>query len=843
MLKEIKHIIAAAAALVLFICSLPVYASQSEISDNSGAAVLYEKLHSLGIQRADSLYGADKVLRRDFIALAAEITNESVSGDVPFRDISSSDSDFGDFCTAYKLGYIQGDSDGNLYPDREITYKEAAVIMLRVLEYSIVSRLSGNGGYLTVAERIKLTKNIALGYNDTLTGNYAMQLAVNTLEMSPLEIAEIENGNALFSKSEKTFLESRFNVKKGDGFLERNEFTDLYTPNIYCADASVMISGKNYRCGNVDCTRLIGTNVEFYVNTENETLLFAAPQNKKNEISEISSYDISGISSKLITLKGNRKIRLSDTAKLIKNGKAESLSAQSLMVDCGDYILIDNDRDGLIDVVNLNEYTIIFADAVSSVGFSVAGDDTGSIRLDKNEHNTSVIIKKDGADALFDDIKPLDIILYAQSAATGKVLKQAYICRKSIAGTISGKDEYGIDIDGKYYSAPKSFLQVIETGAVGTVYFDKNGGAVAFKRSSRKVYGYLKEMGQKGLGKTECRIFTENNRWVTLPLAKKIKYNYSVSKSTAAEVMQNLGSTPQQRRQLIEYEVDSGGSITAINTAQVFNKMSPEEENAIENNIFRMTGEGEMSYLSNGNLLGDDIAVKSGTVFFSVPNAANGDNEDDYAVISISSLIADETYNVKIYNADKTRVADVCVIYDIPSVIGTEAEMFIVKSFGEVIVSGEPYPSIKGYMNGEEISFPVKNAEVISSVANGIKKYDIIRMAFDKGGLVSSISKTYNSADGAEQKFISGTFGKKSAIVAGKVISCDYTLGKCLIQYSNNAYALVTLKSGAGGVNLFDKNGDDLVVPAANAEIMKDDYVICTTRYSRVNELIILRNQ
>lgn len=838
MLSRIKSF---TVALIMMVSLLHPMCIQAQQSDDIAGRELCEKLTSVGISKAEEIYGKSEVSRGDFTALAVQLGNVEAGSEIPFSDVSSKDENYRYIAAAYDMGYICGAQDGCFYPERSVTLSEALTILLRVLGYDIPARISGSNGsgYLSIADRIDLTDDVSGKYNQPVSANAALQLAVNTLEAVPMDITQASKNDVLFEEGGKTLLERNFDVRKGGGIVERNEFTDLYTSKVSTSENMVMIDGYSYPCEGTDAADYLGVYSEFYYNIDSEKIIFISEMKRKNEIIQISSYDIDEITTDNVILNNGRKIRFSSTVKFILNGKMESISAEKLKADLGKYVLIDNDKDSVIDVIKLTSYQAILVKAVSPQGYIVTGSDDAAVKLDPTQRNVSVIIKKDGEVIDLSAINADDIMLYAESSGSGRVLKQAEICTNSVEGVISGIGDKGIDINNSCYPAPESFLKTADLGMSGTAYLDCFGGCVAFKRDVRMVYGYLKAIAQKPLGKVECRIFTENNRWVTLPLKKEVKYNGSPE--PAEKVMQYLGNTPEQVRQLIEYKVNEEGSVIEINTAKTFTKMSDEEMSAIEENVFRLTAEGEMKYLSNGSLLGDDIALTSSTIVFSVPSA--GDEEEKYDVIYYSSFDGDEKYNVKVYNADKTRIAEVCVVYDMSSVVSSDASLMVVKGLSEIRVDDDFYTAIRGYMNGEEIMFPVEDEGILSKVSGGLRKNDIIRVAFDKNGFVAKINRVYSSANGIGQKFITGTFGNKSATVAGRVISCDYATGKCLIQYANTGYVIVTLKSGAGGVYVFDENADKIFAAGINEDIVKDDYVVCTTSYSKVNQLVILRNQ
>ncbi len=838
MLNRIKCFVL---ALIFLISTISSAASAAlPEGDSVYRETLCEKLVSLGIDKAGEIAGISEVSRGDFVALAVQLGNIVVESESPFLDVSSKDKNYPYIASAYELKYIYGAADGCFYPERAVTLGEAITIVVRMLGYETFVTASGKS-YMVVADSIDLTDGVGGEYDLPLSGDMALQLAVNALHAYPLDFSEISNGSAELKKSDKLLLERSFGVKRAFGLVERNEFTDLYSANLSVSKDELMIDGDTYTCMYGNAADYLGIYCEFYYDTDSKEIVFIAPEIEENKIVESSTYDIAEITVEHAVLGDETELKFSPTVKLVYNGKAESITENRLKCDYGKYVFVDNDGDNRFDVIKLTSYSIIQVKAVSPLSCTIVGADDTSVVLDSSDTEASVVIKKDGADADISAITTDGVILYAESASGGRVLKQAEICSASVSGTINGIDDNGVYINNSYYLAPQSFLQTADLGLTGTAWIDCYGSCVAFKREVRMVYGYLRAVEKRNMEDVKCRIFTENNRWVTLPLKKTIKYN-GAKNTDAEDVKTALGSTPAQIRQLIEYKVNDSGYIIEINTARSFAKMSAAEMNAIDENIFRLSAEGELKYTSNGHLLGNDIALTGETPIFSVPSSDSGDIEDNYSVASYTSLVADEDYDVKVYNADRTRIAGVCVVYDMPNIISSEASLMIVKGLTEVYIDGDSYPAVRGYMNGEEIMFPLKGTSVLSSYSGTLNKNDIIRVAFDKNGLVTKVSRIYNAGSGLNQMFVSGTFGNKSATVAGRVVSCDYTAKKCLVQYSDGSYVIVTLKSGNGSVYILNANSRNPVVSGTNEDILKDDYIMCTTRYSNVQELIILRD-
>ncbi len=76
--------------------------------------------------------------------------------------------------------------------------------------------------------------------------------------------------------------------------------------------------------------------------------------------------------------------------------------------------------------------------------------------------------------------------------------------------------------------------EILKPSVSGTFYPDSFGTLVKVNAVNLTVYGYMTLLYMTDEGEPERRIFTENNRWVTLPFAEKVSIDNGSSRIDAS---------------------------------------------------------------------------------------------------------------------------------------------------------------------------------------------------------------------------------------------------------------------------------------------------------------------
>ena len=265
----------------------------------------------------------------------------------------------------------------------------------------------------------------------------------------------------------------------------------------------------------------------------------------------------------------------------------------------------------------------------------------------------------------------------------------------------------------------------------------------------------------------KVRIFTENDRWVTLDVNKKIKLNGKAA--TDVDLYNTLNGNCNQ---LVSYRVNSNGKLTALTTATNFSDLSDDQKiAAIENDVFRYTEFTSKWYRASLGSLDNDCSLANDAKIFFVPS--NLENEEEYFIGGKGNLTTSSSYTGKFYNANETRVTDLLAITS--PATSADTNVMIYRSKGRVLINGEEFPCIYGYYgtHGDTCVY-VADDQVISD-AGTLHQGDIIKFTFNKEGRASAISMVRDITAGKDQQSKTEGYNDSGILnVLGKVTSVDH---------------------------------------------------------------------
>jgi N-acetylmuramoyl-L-alanine amidase len=117
--------------------------------------------------KTDTTFEPDQSLTRaEFTTLvvkAMNVSSTTVTNQTYFHDVNSNDWFYPSVIEATKAGIISGYEDGTFQPDKEITRKELAKILVKAVVYCNVSLNIGNNGVQQILSQYKDLKNLTWG--------------------------------------------------------------------------------------------------------------------------------------------------------------------------------------------------------------------------------------------------------------------------------------------------------------------------------------------------------------------------------------------------------------------------------------------------------------------------------------------------------------------------------------------------------------------------------------------------------------------------------------------------------------------------------------------------------
>ncbi len=878
--KYTNKIISALLTVILILSCMPSFAEEINDEDNSK---VYEILTSFGIiNDSDMIYYEDTISRAIFLKYAVRCAGITLSDntDLPegiYTDINETTEGYEEIITARKMKLV---SDAGLFnPDRNITLAEAAKIMVSLLGYGSDAEYKGGYpiAYLNMASELDIFDGVVFEPDGSLKVDSFVLLLLNTIEANPMKIFKLIDDSGEYylvgEKSNEPLMTQSLGIYKNTGVVSSNAYASLLgTAKV--SGGEILIGEEKYLVKDSDAIKYFGLNVDVYYKLDNKsnkkTVLYL--NETDNEITTILSEDIdlTGTTSRAFSYykPDGKKETLNNLLSpvFIYNGGLKAISETDLEPSNGAVVLIDNNNDGKIDVIKVNNYRSVLVSSVSSVSYSVADSLGGAnLDLDITKDDFDVIIEKDGKAASFEDISKDTVISYAEAGtpASGDIIKFVYISTKKAEGKIDSISQNTITVDGIEFNAAQSILTSSVPGEEGIFYIDMYNRIVVKKARRDMVYGYITDKAvQTGLdGGYVIKIFTENNRWVELNLADHVKFILS-NGSTSTETQSNAYSIITTG-QLVRYKVNLDAEITEIHFAQDIPAFSPDEDAAISNDTFRKSmvvcSDGSdpehISYRSTVQSFGNKVGLRDDTKIFVIPDPGFSVDSKDFHVVGPSSLRGDAWYyDITAYDVDKSVQAGACVMIstasrNIVNPVDGESNFMVVKGISKVLTDDneETYAINGAYSGDTDAKLRMSpNVEITDDYTdttisvNSLQKGDVLQLAFDSEGYVAGVTRYYNILSQTNTPFYStedeySTSTKMCGIVS-RIVHDSYKIVFYNGKTKNGLYSTANLNR----VYVYDKTRN-VITLADTSAIEEGDYIVAYVRQFSLREAVIIR--
>lgn len=509
--------------------------------------LLVEKLEAFGVI-ANEYDATTYVTRRQMTEIIAKFIgvsqHRSTASETPFRDVSINDESIFAINTLYDLGIITGDNDLRFYPDNYITCDEATVFVVNSIGYKIFAEREGGypTGYHRIAIKLgmydKLNINIGTSKMRVIDIYKMLDSALSASAVIPIYIGE-NNTQYTFSDTE-TFLSKTYGIKKYKGKVTGNEYTKLTNDDSKLTDEQIEIDGKIYDTPGYFYGYFLGYNVDYYIKEDagERELVYVEETPKINSTLRIDAEDIikSKTTSDRIYYYEDEDIQHIEFARIFdaiynKQCVTNYGTLVNLIPDNGYIEVLDNNKDGVYDIIFVYEYKNVVVEAVDSYNEAITDKLTGNkVSLDSYKYKVKYIKLDDNTDASFDEIAQGDVLSIAESKGTNKAIT-VYISKTPIVGTITEYDNtLGYNIDGTYYEEAEEYSgDTLAVGLSGAFYIDVNNKIVLHEYDSSSDYSSIGVM--MGIdykittldANIEVRIFTTDEEIINVTLADVVK--------------------------------------------------------------------------------------------------------------------------------------------------------------------------------------------------------------------------------------------------------------------------------------------------------------------------------
>lgn len=771
--------------------------------------------------------------------------------------------DLNGFSKSY--GYIKETT--TLSMSSYVTCDFAVKAAIKLLGYDRIAEVLDNNEYPYILQinRLGIAKGLNYKTGETIRFSDAAKLIYNTLNENSFEIDSIktdESGTQYnYKKSDETVMNRFMNIYEYDGVITATPYTAMYGESSIGKD-EIGIGEYTFSYEDADIEDLVGVKVNAYYKDDNGVKRFvsAVPDEYINTMTvyaeDISSYDENNKIFYYFDKSGKKKsLKLNQSASVICNNKGLSQYKKSdFEIDDGYIVFVDNDGNGLYDSANIKRYNYVLVDSVYKYGGETTI--TNKITFDGNSKITSdsddklVIKDSNGKDSTISDIKRNDLleVIYNPDAKNKKT--EIKISKDNVMGQPNSADggykEINVngtkyDFSGYYQAARQKnekYAPTIDVAKQYVFYINTNGKIVAAKLSDKDdyLYGYLKTavVTDKGFS-AECKIkvYTQNAEWQTYSLNEKIRYNDLKGKTDAAKVISDyIGEGSGTLGQMIAYRLDKDNNVTELRTAV-------DEDTTDDENAFTKSKTSGLAYrYGSVSNFGAQYFAESGANVFVIPD---DNNEDNFSIVPVTSLIGNSTYNVCGYNGDKFKCYDFFTIKvdysDYRKDASDRSEIFVINDIVSTL-NGESEDITRIYgITGFLTTFSMDMVSTLKG--DDLKCGDVIKFNKDINGNIDYYTKVFD-IDSKSCPASNKTADTLYRNLSGTVAAVDYE--KYRIAIDNNGSREYIHTSASGKFVVCETGGQKILIRNGSvSDIEIGDTVYSSTNYGYGSNVYIVK--
>ncbi|MGN0182973.1 MAG: S-layer homology domain-containing protein [Candidatus Ornithomonoglobus sp.] len=591
-----KRVIGLIAVISLIFGMLPLHiTAASEEPDYR-----MEIIRQLGIAPDQIIENADdNISRMDFAVLAARLhgyngenVNESYFADIHKEHYAS-----GSISYLVSIGALDGYSDSNFRGERDITYAEAAKILVTMLGYEEQARMSGGWqtGYIAAASSVKLDEGIKVSADSPITKKQACRMIYNALDVA---LCEVEFINAdkyqMTSVSDKTPMSEWLNIEMVKGIIKTVGTAAVTTDTT--GVNGVTVGQTELSAGDTDISYLLGMYCEVYYysskSDKDSRVAAAAAIPSKNNITVINSDDVISYENGVLTYYENtarKRVSISKKDEVSLNGQAVAAAdREDALLNCDGEITINTvNSDNIEHIVMISSYETYVVTGVRQDILTVYG--RYDRELDVQNAQMLKVYDELGKECQFDDIVIGEVLTVLKNKDESVVT--IYRSSATVNGTMSAVNEeenavyYKIDNDS--YRLTKEYKEKGSQPSIGTtvkVLLDKFGRIAYIDTADNSwSYGYLCKIVPEENEEMSffVKFYTTSGNFVQYTTSDKIKIDNERPKNEN-ELMSFIirGNEDVRVSQMVRYKLNSNNEVSELDTAYL-NSACGENENSL----------------------------------------------------------------------------------------------------------------------------------------------------------------------------------------------------------------------------------------------------------------------
>ncbi len=817
-MKNFKRTLCAALAAVLLATLLPTAAAAAEntalLTDGEAGFLKY-----LGILTDDAPDFGAAVTRGELVYMAArvcDLDDSAGDGRQIFVDVPADSPYYSYIYAMVEMGAVSGDN-GFFRPDEPASFADACKIFTVIMGYV---HLSNFVNYVSIGKQTGIANGVAEG--DVLTRGQAARMAYNCLHLGMCKMTMVGGSVNTYSVDpDYTVLECYHHMIAYRGIVEGVEGTTLTHRDNTCVENQVSVDGKvfNYPAA----PELLGKPVIYYLDSDGYSRDIAClyVDERHVNIVTVDAASVIGIGDGMFKyysdLSGTsvRSLRLDSMADLIYNGAAyPEYTQEDLKPACGNLTFIDNNTDGVFDVVHVTSYTFMIVRSANAVNNVINGKYPDVMLGSVEDDDTIVRVYKNGAPAPMSAVLPDTVIAVRESKNTygGKIIN-VDLTIPELRGNIISVFPETITVGAYTFETAENMIsdRSVRAGETVTVYtFGNMCVGITHTSTTGNQTAYLVKAAKEDETfntRFVVRLVNSAHKMIDLDCASKLKLdgvlmNMSIETDKVMEALQTSAARTNNQNaewplsQLIRYRLNSEGKISEIDT----NTYDPENE---EENSLRLDYIGTNMYyptyrsFHENNVDGELIASFGNTSeAWNIPTSSRETEEYYY-----TGSFARATYPVEFYNIDpKSHVAGTIVSYAGNPALSTTRLPLLVTDVGEIMTSdGYITKEITALTTGSAATYKLPQDLSGYEVAKG----DLIRTTENNTGASEFIDTWYRIGEIPNEMNrikISGPGTDLSNFEASVRVAC----GTALYKDGQFMTHTTSLPSDVGGVEGMD---------------------------------------
>lgn len=643
-------------------------------------------------------------------------------------------------------------SDGVYNGKEAITVAEAVKYAVIVAGYDIKSKDKTIDSYLPIGSDLDLLDGVKLSSTANLTGDAAMTILFNLLEVNPL----VWNyNNSYETQTEEDMLGMYRDIYYHKGIVTANEYTAVNSTE-GLREGMIQINGENFDIQVPYDENVLGKWVEVYVQesrSDDPVIIYVGTLDSKNEILEIEAKDIEAVAEDFSKIDyyvndGNKlkTAKLANNLKVIYNGEFYGdYTTADLKPDIGKIELISNDGDKTYEIVKVTSYQTMIVEGINTTEKVITSKYNFEGCLDYVSLEDSDIvyslIKDDEEISLF-DISIGDVLSVAKTKNPNDERYKIYVSSETEESAINSiySEEDEIITEISTYKQTAEFKkelahknQTLELSKIYTFYFDVFGNIVYAVKSSENDYCLIYRVYKdEGLDDAVwVKYLTLDNEWMVMKLRDKIRYNETSGVKAEAVYNSLLNEDPQ----IVKLKTNKKDEITSI--------ILPKETGEYKEDVFTKTPDATYECRSSTHF-DNKIFMTATTNVFVMPEPFTR-NQDDYYVKNAKSFFkGDTTYTISAYDIDNFGLTELIAIRENDTLKQTNLGRgyFLVTNLSQALsADDEVCTKVEGSGSGfKDMTFLTNDDEVISKINIG----GVINFTLDKYGMITAVRNVEN---------------------------------------------------------------------------------------------------